>query len=123
MRASESTVKLLRVIVSVSNLGVSRSFYEQRLGLRFRYTTPEILSLVSDDGIEMLLHERPPRPSDTSVSFGLAVHNLDSIVEDWAQAGGEIVDPPAQQPWGEYMAVVRDPDHHLVCLSELDPAQ
>jgi uncharacterized glyoxalase superfamily protein PhnB len=27
-----------------------------------------------------------------------------------------VVDPPADQPWGERQAVLTDPDGHVVCL-------
>jgi uncharacterized glyoxalase superfamily protein PhnB len=38
-------------------------------------------------------------------------------VRAWQGRGGEVIDPPEVQPWGEFMAVVRDPDGHVVCIS------
>ena len=43
---------------------------------------------------------------------------VDALVTGWAEHGGAGVDAPADQAWGERMAMVRDPDGHLVCLVE-----
>ncbi len=109
---------LVRVIVSVANLADALRFYQQLLGLNVRQTAPGFTWLATADGVEILLHERSAHPSDTSVSLGLGVTGLDAVVARWVTAGGVVIDPPMQQPWGEYMAVVRDADGHVVCLSE-----
>ena len=69
-------------------------------------------------GAELLLHERPSAPSDTSVAASFGVAGLDDVCRRWEATGGVVVDQPATQPWGERMAVVRDADRHLVCLVE-----
>ncbi|CAM3869499.1 VOC family protein [Tsukamurella ocularis] len=107
-----------RLVVSVAALGRALAFYEGLLGLRLARSAGELAWLVTADGIEVMLHERPATPSDTAVALGLIVPDLDDTVGTWAARGGAVVDPPETRPWGERMAVVRDPDGHLVCLSQ-----
>ncbi|HJQ04197.1 MAG TPA: VOC family protein [Nocardioides sp.] len=108
--------RLHRVIVSVSDLPRSRRFYVDLLGLdpQERMGDAQLLSI--GDGVELLLHQRETLPSDLSISASFGVEDLDGTCARWAAVGGAIVDEPADQPWGERMAVVRDPDGHLICL-------
>ncbi|MBS4101633.1 VOC family protein [Tsukamurella paurometabola] len=116
------TASLSRLVVSVSALDPALAFYAGLLGLRRTATAGELAWLATADGVEVMLHERPATPSDTAVALGLAVPDLDGTVETWAGRGGDVVDPPEERPWGERMAVVRDPDGHLVCLSQSAPS-
>ncbi len=112
------TASISRLVVSVSTLAPALAFYEQLLGLRLRSAAGELAWLTTADGVELMLHERPARPSDTAVALGFGVPDLDAVVTAWSGRGGAVVDPPEDRPWGERMAVVRDPDGHLVCLSQ-----
>jgi catechol 2,3-dioxygenase-like lactoylglutathione lyase family enzyme len=106
---------LHRVIISVDSVDAALAFYRDLLGL----TAAEGggLTRLGDGAVEILLHERPSRPSDLGVALAFHVDDVDAICASWARAGGTVVEPPARQPWGERMAVVRDPDGHLVCLT------
>ena len=115
------TASISRLVVSVSALDPALAFYEGLLGLRRTADAGELVWLATADGIEVMLHERPATPSDTAVALGFAVADLDSTVATWSARGGAVVDPPEERPWGERMAVVRDPDGHLVCLSQASP--
>ena len=61
-------------------------------------------------------------PSDTThrVRIGFGVGNMNESVSCLVEAGGRIVSPPAESPWGR-RAVVQDPDGHVVELTE-DPS-
>lgn len=108
-----------RVIVSVASLEKSLPFYAGVLGLAvIRRGAGAITWLRTEFNLEVLLHERAAVPSDTAVSIGLFIVDLDGVVEVWERQGGTVVTGPATQPWGERMAIVRDPDGHLVCLFE-----
>ncbi len=50
---------------------------------------------------EVIFSRKAPSQSD-----------VDALAEVAAGAGGSVVVPPGQQPWG-YVAVVADPDGHL----------
>lgn len=113
---------LVRVVVSVTDLERALEFYRDLLGLPAT-VVPGFATLPLGDGTDVFLHERPSAPSDSGVAPSFGVGDLDDLCSRWAAAGGTIVDPPASQPWGERMAVVRDADGHLVCLVETGPAQ
>jgi len=112
------TASISRLVVSVSALGPALAFYQELLGLRLTRSAGDLAWLVTADGIEVMLHERPATPSDTAVALSFAVPDLDGTVGAWITRGGAVVDPPEERPWGERMAVVRDPDGHLVCVSQ-----
>ncbi|MFE2770618.1 VOC family protein [Microbacterium resistens] len=74
--------------------------------------------LRTGDGVEVMLHERRAEPSDTAVAAGFATVGLEDAVDRCVGAGGVVVDEVETRPWGERMAVLRDPDGHLLCVSE-----
>lgn len=113
-----SAALLHRVIVSSSSLADALPLYGGALGLPLERRTEGLAWLRSGDGIEIMLHERPAAASDAAVAVAFSVPELDSVVARWTEAGGSVIDPPQRQPWGERMAVVRDTDGHVVCLSE-----
>lgn len=116
--ASASAASLHRVIVSSSSLAEALPLYEGVLGLPVERRAEGFAWLRSGDGIEVMLHERPAIASDAAVAVAFAVPGLEAVVARWVAAGGSVIDPPEQRPWGERMAVVRDTDGHVVCLSE-----
>jgi catechol 2,3-dioxygenase-like lactoylglutathione lyase family enzyme len=113
-----NTITLQRIVISVSSIDDALAFYRGVLGLRIANRSPGFAWLASADQVELMLHERPTSPSDLAVAVGFAIPALDDALARWSEAGGVVVDAPEQRPWGERMAVVRDADGHLVCLSE-----
>jgi predicted enzyme related to lactoylglutathione lyase len=111
-----------RLIISVSDLDRSMKLYASVLGLGVRSRGDDVAQLVTSEQVEVLMHQRPARPTDAGVAIGFEVRAIDRAVEAWTAAGGSVVDPPAEQPWGEVMATLRDLDGHLVCLSEVPAA-
>ncbi|WP_165310665.1 VOC family protein [Microbacterium protaetiae] len=107
---------LHRIVISVRSTQAAVGFYRDLLGLTTE-AGPQMTRL-SDRTIEILLHERSSRPSDLSVALSFRVADLDETCSTWERSGGTVVDPPEQQPWGEWTAVVREPDGHLVCLTQ-----
>lgn len=107
--------QLNRVIVSVTDLERALGFYRDILGLA-AVTSPGFATLPAGRGLELFLHERRSAVSDLAVAASFATADLDGTCAAWASRGGTVVDPPEYRPWGERMAVVRDPDGHLVCL-------
>jgi predicted enzyme related to lactoylglutathione lyase len=117
--ANPGQTTLQRLVVSVGDLPRAVHFYRDVLGLTVRHQAPPLAFLVTGDGVEILLHERPTTPSRTAVALGFRLHDLDTVIPRVLAAGGAVVDLPQDQPWGERMSVVADPDGHLVCLSEV----
>ena len=104
----------------MSDLSTALGFYRDLLGLTGAGRAGMARLTAGAEPWELLLHERPSAPSDTAVAVSFAVPRLDATCRAWAELGGDIVDEPSDQPWGERMAVVRDPDGHLVCLVAAD---
>ncbi|WP_158865892.1 VOC family protein [Leifsonia sp. AG29] len=113
---ASSLPRVRRVIVSVTSLPESLIFYRDIVGLQVSRLSSEIASLSTGGDIEIMLHQRSAVPSDTAVAISFTVAHLEAAVSRWVRMGGVVVDPPALQPWGEAMAVVRDRDGHIVCL-------
>lgn len=62
----------------------------------------------------------PDAPAEPSARFSFWVYadDCDSAVERLRAAGVTIVEEPAQQPWGERVARVLDPDGNLVIVGQ-----
>lgn len=111
-------VSVQRIVVSVSSIDRALEFYRGALGLALKDRAGELAWLETGDGVEVMLHERQASPSDTAVAIGFSTVALENAVERCVGAGGVIVDPIQTRPWGERMAVIRDVDGHIVCVSE-----
>jgi len=72
---------------------------------------------VTNDGIELQLHERPPTPGDAGVAISFGVDDVDAVTIAAVAAGASVIKEPADQPWGERQSVLHDPDGHVFCLA------
>jgi predicted enzyme related to lactoylglutathione lyase len=111
---------LHRVIVSVSDLERALALYNGVLGCEISGRQGDMAVLHTDDRIELMLHQRPVDRGDAAVALSFGVRGLGAVVDAWVAGGGSVIDPPARQPWGEDMAVVRDVDGHVVCLNAVE---
>jgi catechol 2,3-dioxygenase-like lactoylglutathione lyase family enzyme len=112
---------LTRVIVSVADLTRALTFYDGLLGLRQKAAPPGFAFLVlgsGPDAVELMLHERTPKPTMAGVALSLRVADVDKLTEEAGRLGCTIIDQPADQSWGERLAVLTDLDGHVICLSE-----
>ena len=110
------TAALARIIVSVASLEKALPLYEGVLDLKRTSEFPGSVTLGLARGIELMLHERPPTPGDAGVAPTFRVADVDSVARSALDAGATLVDAPADEPWGERQAVLRDVDGHLFCL-------
>lgn len=115
--------RVRRLIVSVADIDASLRLYAGALDLELAWRQGELAQLVTAEQIEVLLHQRVPQPTDVAVAIGFQIEGLDRVVRAWIDLGGTVIDAPAVQPWGEVMATLRDVDGHVVCVSDLVPAQ
>ncbi|MEU1971515.1 VOC family protein [Microbacterium sp. NPDC019599] len=97
------------------------SFYESALHGRvdYRFGSAEEDDYVSlTFGSASLGIGRDPdaATSGDRVALWFYVDDVDAAFERWREAGGAISSPPADMPWGERVAQVRDPDGNLVNL-------
>ncbi|MCX5068804.1 VOC family protein [Micromonospora lupini] len=108
---------LQRIIVSVADRERALALYRDALGLAEKYSAGDMVVLaVADTGVELLLHERPPTPGLAGVAASFLVSDVDEATAAAQKAGAQVVDAPADQPWGERQSVLTDPDGHVLCL-------
>ncbi|HSJ72959.1 MAG TPA: VOC family protein [Miltoncostaeaceae bacterium] len=110
-------------ILTVADLDRSLAFYAGLLGGSVTYRFPEegdpvfvtldlgggSLGLGEDPGV-------PPAPGPARVELCAYAEDCDAAVEALRDAGTPVLDEPADQPWGERMARVADPDGNRVLI-------
>jgi catechol 2,3-dioxygenase-like lactoylglutathione lyase family enzyme len=107
---------LQRIIVSVADRERALAVYRDALGLPERYRAGDAVALGVPGGPELMLHERPPTPGPAGVAATFLVDDVDAVTAAAEKAGANVVDAPADQPWGERQAVLTDADGHVFCL-------
>lgn len=58
----------------------------------------------------------PAASTGDRIALWFYVDDVESAFSRWMSAGGDVVAAPADTPWGERVAQVRDPDGNLVNL-------
>jgi lactoylglutathione lyase len=123
-------------MLSVASLPASLRFYVDLLGGEEDYRFPPSGDAVfvtlrlgtSELGIGQLgagpaLHGQPQRPAQGHrMELCMYVRELERVVGVLSGAGTPILLQPSQQPWGERVAYVSDPDGNLVFLIEENPS-
>jgi lactoylglutathione lyase len=118
-------------MLSVERLERSLDFYQKQLGGEQVYRfppegEPAFVALrlgESEIGLGQLgtsppLHGQPQRPATGHrIELCVYVDDVDATVERLRAAGSPILLEPAEQPWGERVAYVADPDGNLVMLT------
>jgi lactoylglutathione lyase len=126
-------------IVYCDELPQTLAFYRDRLGFRVTFAHPEegepvFVALQLGEGAELALadvsdpaavhlHGKAVRPA-SGHGFELCVYadDVDIAVEALRAAGVPVLAEPADQPWGDRMAYVEDPEGNPVMLcAELTP--
>jgi predicted enzyme related to lactoylglutathione lyase len=116
MTTVEPMPSIARITTSVADLGRARRLYEEALGIPLKYEMPGMAMLVTSDGIELQLHERPPTPGEAGVAISFGVEDVDAATVAAVEAGASVITEPADQPWGERQSVLHDVDGHVLCL-------
>lgn len=120
-------------MLSVSDLSRSLAFYRDLLGAVISYRFPEqgepaFVTLKIGEGSEIglgaitgagdALHGEPLRPATGHrIELCVYVDDVDSAVRAARDAGFGVVLEPRDQPWGERVAYLRDPDGNMVMLA------
>jgi lactoylglutathione lyase len=115
-------------ILATSDLSRALAFYRDALDGEVTYKfpvdgEPQYVSLrfgTSSLGIAVQPADSPPPPSGAAASFALwaYVDDCDAAVERLRAAGVTVLEEPADQPWGERMATVTDPDGNRVMVAK-----
>ena len=121
-------VRSLFPILNSRDLPRLVGFYEEALGASVEY---RFASGDEDDYVALRLGDEalgigrvPDAPtSGDRVALWFYVDDVDAAFAAWTRLGGEVVQPPADMPWGERVAQVRDPDGNFVNLAAEPPGQ
>lgn len=125
-------VAVAQVNFIVSDLDRSRLFYAV-LGVDFRARNRRGEGAAeawvsTNTGVTVVLHSTAfaswwdetgpqPSPGGPQVDFEFdSGQQIDTVVAELLAVGGSIVKRPADMPWGQRFAIVRDPDGHRVGL-------
>ncbi|QIG39257.1 hypothetical protein G5T42_06950 [Microbacterium sp. 4R-513] len=114
-------VRSLFPIILTRDLPRLVSFYEHALHAKVDY---RFGSADEDDYVTLKLGEAslgigrdPGAPvAGDRVALWFSVDDVDAAFSRWVAVGGSSVSGPADMPWGERAAQVRDPDGNLVNL-------
>lgn len=117
-------------MLSVVDLERSVAFYGDLLGGEETYRFPAsgapvfVVLKLGDSQIglglisEPALHGQPLRPaSGHRIELCVYVESVEHAVEALRTAGASVILEPVDQPWGERVAYVADPDGNLVMLT------
>jgi len=120
------------VVLVVADLDRSLDFYVGRLGLPLGHrsgayaqldTGPTRIALYQREAMSTLLGQPLSAPDRRAPGFeiGFKVVDVDAAYAELVGGGAEPAVPPADRPWGQRTAYVRDPDGHLVELVDAPP--
>ena len=102
----------------VADMRRSLGFYRDLLGFELLYTfpsaeDPQFASLAIEGGkLGLGAGDEPVESGSTSI--WVYTDDVDAAVADLRSAGTPVAAEPADQPWGERVASVADPDGYVV---------
>jgi lactoylglutathione lyase len=112
-------------IIATRDLGAALGFYRDLLGATVTYEFPGPDGEPGYVGLELGdahlgIGRDPDAPAEPADRFSLWVYaeDCDAAVDRLRAAGVEIVEDPTDQPWGERVARVLDPDGNLVLIGQ-----
>ena len=125
------TVRAVFPVVYCEDLPATLGFYRDRLGLEVSFAFPEEgepafvslklggseLALADVRGQETGTHGLPVRPAGGQrFEVCVQVDDVDAAVAELRGTGAPVLVEPADQPWGERLAYVQDPEGNPVML-------
>ncbi|MFI7064328.1 VOC family protein [Kribbella sp. NPDC050124] len=121
MKINASTISL-----TIADVAASRSFFVEHLGYEERVAAEGFASLTRDDAVDVVLLQRgievlPPEQRDQQASgliLAFTVDGLDAELKRLVDEGVEITMPLREEPWGERLFQVTDPNGVVIQLVE-----
>jgi lactoylglutathione lyase len=108
-------------ILTTQDLPRSLRFYEHLLGGRVRYRFPAdgqaVYVSVVIGGTSVGIGAEERTTVNDRIALWVCADDCDAAVTRLRDAGVEVVQEPVDQPWGERMAIVHDPDGNRVMVA------
>ena len=120
-------VKYMGTILVVEEIAPSRFFYEQLLGQKVKFDFGPNVTFEGDLAIHLRLHLQEPMGDQTDHPVTRKAHNCeltfetDDIEGDYQrpkQGAVEFIHVIQEQPWGQRVVRLYDPDGHTVGIGE-----
>jgi lactoylglutathione lyase len=111
-------------ILAVADVDRSLGFYRDLLRGTVQYAFPAdgppvyVSVRVGGSPLGLGLDDDPSSGARGATTLWVYVDDCDRAVEHLAAAGVPVLEPPTDQPWGERVARVRDPDGNVVILGQ-----
>lgn len=110
-------------IVVTADLPRALGFYRDLLGFEVTYRFPEdgdpVYVALEGGGSHLGLGAAPdPGPPSERFSLWVYADDCDAAVERLRAGGAQVLEEPADQPWGERVAAVADPDGNVVRIGQ-----
>lgn len=123
------TVKFISAVVFVRDIQVSRAFYENLLGQKVSMDHGVNVGYEAGFALWQSVHAReiifgaeagsaPASLGQRNFELYFETEDLDMALEQLTQAGVQFVHPLFEQPWGQRVFRIYDPDGHIVELGE-----
>ncbi|MGS2616255.1 VOC family protein [Micromonospora sp. LZ34] len=112
-------------IISTPGLARLQAFYQRLFGAveirRFPADGPPFFVGLRLGDSELGLVDQPETDLSTPARILLSVEvdDVDGLLDDVVAAGGRVLGPPNDMPWGQRVAHVHDPDGNMVNLTQV----
>ena len=111
-------------ILSTSDVGRALGFYRDLLGATVTYQFPAdgdpgyVALRLGDSHLGVTRQEEPGELANDRITMWVYADSCDAAIATLAAAGVTVLQEPADQPWGERMAMVADPDGNRVIVGQ-----
>ncbi len=121
MRITASTLSL-----TIDDVAASRAFFVDHLGYSERVAAEGFASLTRDDAVDVVLLQRgievlPPEQRDqraTGLILAFTIDSLDAEEKRLRDEGVAITMPLREEPWGERLFQITDPNGVVIQFVE-----
>lgn len=119
--------KFISPLIVVKDIAASRQFYEQRLGQKVRYDFGVDVQFEGDFSIHQQAHFQgllgdeqrfTVTAKSNSTELYFETEDIEAAQARLRQAGVEFVHAVQEQPWGQRVLRVYDPDGHILEIGE-----
>jgi predicted enzyme related to lactoylglutathione lyase len=121
----QSSEFAIQPILSTADVERLRSFYVELFGAEEEMrvpgrTGPFFVTLrLGDAGLGLVDNKRGAKAAPGRVSVAVFVKNVDDLLPRVEPAGGNVLGPANDMPWGHRVAHITDPDGNPVNLTQL----
>jgi len=120
-------LKFIAPLIVVEDIARSRAFYEQVLGQKVKFDFGEDVQFEGDFSIHLKPHfqnllggaeKYPVTHKANWGEFYFETDEIEAVAQRLTAAGVEFIHPVIEQPWGERVFRVYDPDGHILEVGE-----